>query len=150
MNIKSLPAIVSMFVGLTFFASFTKIAAQEIINIVMVGDEGITEDAAKAHSFIVIKSLGDHLERLDYKKGGPVVKIRTYKDSLLQILDGRHLEYFPSGYIHYFGHYTMNRKSGDWRTFNDTGKIILTEKYQNDILIKSENPDTIREVKSES
>jgi periplasmic protein TonB len=131
--------------------SAAKIMAQEIVNLVLVGDDGITEDLKKAHSFIVVKKLNNqHYERLDYKRGAPALKIRTYQDSSLQVLDGRHLEYFPSGYLHYFGSYAVDKKSGRWRTYNDTGKVVLIEDYENGTLVKAENPDTTRKVKSDS
>lgn len=64
----------------------------------MVGPNGITEDPKEATSFAVVKSYPDsHFERLDYKKAGPLIKVRTYKDLDLKILDGRYLEYATDG-----------------------------------------------------
>jgi hypothetical protein len=124
-------------------AIVTSISAQEIVNIVLVGDEGVTEDIKKAHSFIAIKKYSANLfERLDYKLGAPLVKLRSYGDSNLTILNGPYLEYYPSGELNIKGQYENSLKEGDWYFYDDSGKSMLTEKYVKDELIETNPPDT--------
>jgi TonB family protein len=124
-------------------SAITKISAQEIVNIVLVGNEGITDNIKKAHSFIAIKKYSANLfERLDYKLGAPLVKLRSYGDSNLTILNGPYLEYYPSGGLNIKGQYENSLQEGDWYYYNDTGKSMLTEKYLKGKLIESHVPDT--------
>lgn len=110
---------------------------QKVINIVMVGPDGITEDPQKANSFIVIKMYPDaHFERLDYTKGGPLVKLRTYKGEELKILDGRYFEYAENGSLALSGHYLNNAKDDYWNSYDDTGKVIKSLKYLNDSIVE--------------
>ena len=121
----------------------TNISAQEIVNIILVGDEGITEDIKKAHSFIAIKKYSENLfERLDYKLGAPLVKLRSYGDSNLTILNGPYLEYYPSGELNIKGQYENTFREGDWYYYNDSGKSLQTEKYTKGKLIATNPPDT--------
>jgi protein TonB len=116
-------------------------SGQKISNLVLVGPEGVTEDASKATSFIVVKEFPDSsFERLDYKKGGPMSMLRTYKDSDLRILDGRYLKYASNGAIEVLGHYLNGQKVGNWLTFNDSGKVITTIRYDHDTIVIDRNP----------
>ncbi len=127
---------------LTILFQFT-LTAQEIVNIVLVGDDGITEDIKKATSFIAVKKYSDSVyERLDYKMGAPLVKLRTYSDANLTILQGSYLEYYPSGGLHILGKYINNIKEKEWYYYDDTGKATLTEIYKAGELIASKIPDT--------
>jgi Gram-negative bacterial TonB protein C-terminal len=104
----------------------------------MVGPDGVTEDAEKATAFIVIKQYPDlHFERLDYKKGAPMVMLRYYKDENLKILDGRYFEYAASGVVHLSGNYLNNAKHGYWRVYDDTGKVIQKVRYANDSIVET-------------
>ncbi|MEO6719901.1 MAG: energy transducer TonB [Ferruginibacter sp.] len=117
--------------------------AQEIVNVVLVGQEGVTEDIKKATSFIVVKQYPANIyERLDYNMGKPLIKLRTYSDSLLKSQEGAQLEYYPSGSLQVKGNFSKNLKEDDWLYFNDTGKHILTETYKAGELIASKQPDT--------
>ncbi len=119
------------------------VAAQEIVNIVLVGDNGITEDAKKATSFIVIKHYNDSaFERLDYKMSAPLIKLRTYSDSNLSVLQGRYMEYRTSGELHIIGEYNNNLKEKEWYYYDETGKQNLIETYKAGELITSKIPDT--------
>ena len=114
-----------------------QVFAQQITNIVMVGPDGATDDLQKATSFIIIKQYPDsHFERLDYKKGGPLVKVRSFKDPDLKILDGRYFEYSPNGTLTISGNYLNNAKVNYWRTFNDTGKVVSSIRYSNDSIVE--------------
>ncbi len=135
---------------LLFFSLFISILSysQEIVNVVLVGDEGITEDIKKANAFIVVKKYPNSFQRLDYKFNQPLQKLRTYSDSTLTVLQGPSYEYAFMGWLLLSGNYKDNTKDGDWDTFNDTGKVILTEKYDMGVLIKTVNPDTLKKEKS--
>ena len=103
----------------------------------MVGPNGVTEDPQEATSFAVVKSYPDsHYERLDYKKAGPLIKVRSYKDQDLKVLEGRYFEYATNGQLTIFGSYLNNEKDGDWRTYNDSGKVIKMLKYANDSIVE--------------
>jgi len=127
---------------LTFLFQFT-LTAQKIVNIVLVGDDGITEDIKKATSFIAIKYYSDSVyERLDYKMGAPLVKLRTYSDVNLTLLQGSYLEYHPTGELHIKGQYNNNLKETEWYYYDDKGKATLTETYKAGELLASKLPDT--------
>ena len=56
---------VTMLAGTIFF-----LQAQKLVDIVLVGKDGITDDVKKATSFIAIKAYpGGVFERIDYKLG---------------------------------------------------------------------------------
>lgn len=112
-------------------------SAQKITNIVLFGPDGITEDIKKAESFVVVKQFPEYFERLDYKMGGPVAKIRCYKDTSLTVLHGNYYEYRPDGTLIYSGKYKDNKKTDNWWTFDDTGKVIHSVKYEDDVLIET-------------
>lgn len=117
------------------------LSAQQVTNLILVGPEGVTDDVKKAQNFIVVKSYPEHYERMDYKMSGPLIKLRSYKDSVLKILDGRYFEYRPNGKILYSGHYSENKKHDRWFTYDDTGKVIISQRFENDILVETENLD---------
>lgn len=119
--------------------------SQKVTNLILVGDNGITEDIKKAHSFIILKELADkRFERSDYKLYGPLKKLKTYKDTALTILEGNYFEYQPSGMIAVKGAYENNLKTGEWYHYNDTGGVFLIDKYQAGVLISSAPPDTAK------
>lgn len=123
-------------------------SAQQIVNLVLVGDNGITENIKEANAFIVIKKYPNSFQRLDYKMDAPLVKLRNYKDSTLKILQGDYYEYAPSGAITISGYYENNAQEKDWYYYNDTGKVILEEKYEKGVLINTVNPDTVKKDKT--
>jgi TonB family protein len=123
-------------------AIFTR--AQEIVTLVLVGEKGITENIKDANSFILVKKYPNSFQRLDYKLYAPLQKLRTYSDSTLLNLQGNYYEYAANGTLYKSGYYTDNEKDKDWYDYNDTGKVILEEKYEKGILIKKMNPDTVK------
>ena len=132
------------FLVLFFFTLFgVEASAQKIVNLVLVGSKGVTEDIKEANYFVVVKDFGNKLQRLDYKMSGPLIKESNYLDSNLKILDGPYYEYAPDGSLSKSGKYIKNLKENDWMNYNDTGKVILIETYINDILIKTTDPDTV-------
>lgn len=118
--------------------------SQEIVNVVMVGKNRITEKVEDADAFIVIKKFDDHFQRLDYKMHAPLVKERNYTDSTLTVLQGRYYEYDTNGQLSLMGEYENNLKENTWNIYNDTGKVILKKKYLNDVLVETIDPDTLK------
>lgn len=118
--------------------------SQEIINLVLVSKNGITENIKEANSFIVVKKYPDGFKRLDYQVHAPLLKLKSYSDSLLTVLQGAYYEYAPDGAIAISGYYESNAKHKDWYTYDDTGKVILIEKYNKGTLIETINPDTVK------
>lgn len=118
--------------------------AQEIVNLVMVGKDGVTENPKEAEGFIVVKKVGSHFQRLDYKMHAPLIKERNFTDSSLTVLDGKFYEYHSNGLVSLSGEYENNLKEKTWSIYNDTGKIVLQKKYLNDVLIETIDPDTIK------
>lgn len=133
--------IVLFFIG--FFISLLSFS-QEIVNVVYVGENGITEDVKKANAFILIKKYPDGFQRLDYKFSAPLQMLRTYSDSTLKVLEGNYYEYDVNGAITVSGYYHNNLKEKDWYFYDDTAKVIREEKYEAGVLIKTINPDTIK------
>lgn len=121
----------------TAFFAVTHLRAQEVVNIVLVGPNGITEDIKQAESFIVVKQFPTYFERIDYKKGGPRIRSRCYKDSSLSILEGSFVQYRQDGGILATGNYKDNKKNDHWRTYDDTGKLVSFLKYENDLPVET-------------
>lgn len=119
-------------------------AAQEIVNLVLVGKNGITTKIKEAQSFVVVKKYPDGFKRLDYPVHAPLKKLRSYSDSSLTVLQGAYYEYATDGAIAISGYYENNLKHKDWFTYDDTGKVILIEKYNNGLLTETINPDTVK------
>ena len=120
------------------------VRSQDIVNLVLVGKNGITENVKEATSFILVKKYPDRFQRLDYIMHGPLVKLKTYSDPDLKILEGGYYEYDANGAVQRSGYYSNNLKAKSWYTYNDTGKVVLEEKYELGILVKAINPDTVK------
>lgn len=130
---------------MSLFISTSLLQAQTLVNLILVGENGVTEDITKATNFIVIKKYPTNFQRLDYKFHILLIKSKTYSDSILTVLQGRYYKNYGSGRILKSGHYLNNQKDKDWLYYNDTAKVILKEKYKNGILINTVYPDTVRE-----
>ncbi len=74
------------------------------------------------------------LRWVDYLEDGKISKEVTYKNSSLY---GPYKEYYNSGIIKLSGNYTGGKKTGDWKYTNEAGKLVKTEQYKNDQLIKT-------------
>lgn len=120
-----------------------RLSAQQIVNLVLVGEKGITEDIKEARSFIIIKQYPDRFQRLDYNLRAPLERVRTYSDSNLSVLNGPYYEYSFNGALSLSGVYANNLKEKEWFYYNDTGKVILKMQYEHGVLIKTVNPDTL-------
>ena len=127
------------------FFIISKLNAQQMVNLVLVGNNGVTEDIKEAHSFILVKKYPNSFQRLDYKLAAPLQKVRNYTDSTLTVLQGGYCEYALSGALSIRGHYENNLRENEWYYYNDTGKVILEEKYEQGVLIKITNPDSVKE-----
>jgi len=133
-------------IGLVLISCLVNIVclSQEIVNIVFVGDEGITTKIKKAHSFIVVKKYPDCFKRLDYKKNAPLQKLKSFSDSTLTVLNGTYIEYWPTGYAATMGYYSNNLKDKNWYSYDEKGKQLLLEKYKQGVLVSTLNLDTIK------
>lgn len=121
--------------------------AQTVVNLVLLNQGKITEDIKEATHFILVKDMNGIFERNDYKLRGPLIRVQNYSDSNLSILNGRYYQYAEDGSLEYSGQYKENRKEGDWFIYNDTGKVILQENYENGVLVKTINPDSVKKIK---
>jgi Gram-negative bacterial TonB protein C-terminal len=126
--------------------SLTNSKAQEIVNIVLVGQNGVTTNIKEANAFIVVKQFGQIFQRLDYKMHAPLVKERNYADASMTVLKGNYFEYDENGALKIWGKYEENKKTSSWFSYNDTAKMILEEQYENGVLIKTINPDTVKNI----
>ena len=120
------------------------VSAQVIVNIVLVGKDGITTKIKETQSFVVVKKYPDGFKRLDYPMHAPLKKLRSYSDSSLTVLQGTYYEYATDGAITISGYYENNLRHKDWYTYDDTGKVILIEKYNNGLITQTINPDTVK------
>lgn len=117
---------------------------QQIVNAVMADANGITTDQKKAKYLIVVKKYNDGaFERLDYNFSGPMITLRTYNDSNLNVLDGKYMEYNLRGYLSSDGQYFQNKKDGDWTLYDDTSHSITKYKYHLDTLLAVINLDSL-------
>ena len=119
------------------FCIFTNILqAQKIVNLVYVGANGVTENLKETINFIVVKQFPDSkFERLDYKLGGPLIKLQTYNDSDLLVLNGPYRTYSADGRMNLSGEYKDNLRDKHWYYYNDTFKVIKEEIYDHGVLL---------------
>jgi hypothetical protein len=130
-----------LFIGMLSFS-------QQIIKQVLINRKGgVTENREEAYSFIAIKKYPGYLQQLHYKIAGPLQKVESFSDSTFTVLQGSYYEYDVNGRITISGYYQNNVKEKDWYYFDDTAKVIKEEKYKAGILIKTINPDTVKEEK---
>lgn len=129
---------------LLFIGFLNSCFSQEIVNLVMVSKDRVTENVKEADAFIIVKKIGNYFQRLDYKMHAPLVKERNYTDSTLTILQGKYHEYDDNGILNLTGEYENNFKENTWNIYNDTGKVVLQKKYLHDLLIETVNPDTVK------
>ena len=110
----------------------------------MVGESGVTEDVKKAKFLIVVKTYDDTaFERLEYNFTGPMKRCLTYKDAMLKTLQGRYVNFYPSGIISSEGNYVDNKKDGSWYLYDDTSHAITEYQYHLDTLLAAINLDSL-------
>ena len=119
--------------------AYSSLKAQQVVNNVFVGDNGITTNVDEAHSFIIVKKYGQRFQRLDYKINAPLVKERNYSDSSLSVLEGAYNFYNVDGVLIESGNYKENLKDGVWKHFDNENKLILEENFERGTLIHSKN-----------
>ncbi len=130
---------------LILFLSLSHVVfAQQIINAVLVGDKGITEDVKKAKSLIVVKSYGDTaIQRLEYNVTGPLKSRLTYRDRTMEVLHGNYATFFKTGITSTQGNYVDNRKDGKWYVYNEKAKAVTEYNYHLDTLLSVLNWDSL-------
>ena len=132
------------YLAILFLLTSRFVIAQNIVNAVMVGDKGITDDAKIAKYLIVVKAWGDTaFERLEYNFTGPMKRRLTYKDPLLKILNGNFTNFSPAGFVASEGNYIDNKKNGSWYLYDDTAHAIVEYKYHFDTLLAALNLDSL-------
>lgn len=137
-----------LFVFALLIATFTS-TSQKIVNLIYVGDKGVTEDIKETRYFILVKEFpGTEFQRLDYKLHGPLMTVKTYKDSAMKILDGEFYGYRDNGLLQIMGAYAENKKNGRWYYYNDTFKVVKEEKYDHGTLLETIDPDTVKKEKA--
>jgi hypothetical protein len=104
--------------------------AQKIINLVYVGDKGVTDNIRDTKYFIVVKQFPGGFQRLDYKMHGPLMNVKTYSDSGMKMLNGVFYSYRENGRLQISGSYNNNKKNNDWYYYNDTFKVIKKKDMQ--------------------
>jgi len=121
--------------------------SQKIVNIVLVGKNGVTKDKKEATSFIVMKKLEDgSFQRLNYNMRRPLQSVQTYSDASLSVLEGPYYSYNEAGLLQLKGEYHNNKKDKEWHYYNDTFKVIKTEVFEEGVLVKTIDPDTVKKV----
>lgn len=105
-----------------------------------VKDGKITKNPKDASWLIAIKLVNGHFERHDYTMNGPLKRVKTFKDSLQNILDGNYYEYSNSGKLQLSGKYKDHKKAGVWYQYNDSGKVVKKESFEIDPAA-SQNPN---------
>ncbi|MCP9752164.1 energy transducer TonB [Ferruginibacter sp. HRS2-29] len=132
---------------LLHFASASQ--SQKIVDLIYVGDNGVTEDIKETKYFILIKEFpGSVFRRLDYKLHGPLMTVKTYKDRDMKILNGSFYSYRENGLLQIQGTYEGNKKDGSWYYYNDTFKVVKEEKYDHGTLLQTIDPDTVKKEKA--
>ena len=62
-----------------------------------------------------------------YNRAGSIREIKNYKNDKL---DGEFNTYWPNGKPHLEGAYIKGRRCGNWRSYNEKGKLILEENHK--------------------
>ena len=71
-----------------------------------------------------------------FYKNGKIKQEKNYKNGKLS---GNLISYWENGLIHTQGKYKNNKRVGTWKTFNRSGKLVLSENHLQGTLILSEN-----------
>lgn len=119
----------------------TQFAFAQEMEVHFVADGKIIQDATKAKELILLKAFNDSCyERKDYKMNGPLLKTQTFKDIDLKILHGPYQEYYKNGQVSVNGQFENGKKEGRWTYYNEKGKYLSRNMYQNDSLIETLPP----------
>lgn len=119
----------------------TRFAIAQDMEVHFVADGKIIQDATKAKELILLKAFNDSCyERKDYKMNGPLFKTQTFMDIHLKILNGPYQEYHKNGQLSVTGQFENGKKEGRWTYYNEKGKYLSRNVYQNDSLIETLPP----------
>lgn len=66
---------------------------------------------------------------LNYKFLRDPITQEIIKDTTVLVKNGPYLLYHKNGKLAASGHYTLDKKSGEWKTYNQNGELIKTENY---------------------
>ncbi|MCC7534331.1 MAG: hypothetical protein IT246_10355 [Bacteroidia bacterium] len=58
------------------------------------------------------------------------------RDTMITIKNGPYTRYYESGKLNCSGFYDRNKKTGTWKYYSEAGKIIRSEQWQDDKMIK--------------
>ena len=131
-----------------FITLFSQAQSQTTTNVVFFDRSGAVNDNPKtAYFFSCVKQYPDYCQKLYYGVHAPLQKVWTYTDTNLNVLQGSYYEYAADGTLSIKGWYENNLKEDEWHYYNDTGKVLLEEKYKKGILISSVDPDTVKKEK---
>lgn len=119
-------------------------SSQKIIGSAMADDNGVTDKEKDAKFLVVEKQMNDStFERLDYYFAGPMMRMASFKDKNLTILNGSYIDYHSNGYLATTGQYVNNKKDGDWFVYDDTSKVITKYSFHLDSLVATINMDSL-------
>jgi TonB family protein len=118
--------------------------SQKIIGAAMADENGITDNEKAAKFLIVEKQMNDStFERIDYYFAGPMIRMASFKDKGLKILNGFYADYHDNGYLATTGQYVNNKKDGNWFAYDDTSKVITKYFFHLDSLISTVDMDSL-------
>jgi antitoxin component YwqK of YwqJK toxin-antitoxin module len=72
----------------------------------------------------------EEVTHMGHDEDGKPVQTVTYRKN------GPYFYYYENGKLKVSGEYRSDKKSGTWRYYDETGKEIKVEKYENDVLVK--------------
>lgn len=80
-----------------------------------------------------VKEIFHHIQEFhtSYDRNG------NTHDTILYIKNGPYTRYHENGKLCCSGYYTREAKSGTWKFYNEAGKLIRTEEWAADKMIKS-------------
>ena len=58
------------------------------------------------------------------------------RDTTLVVKNGPYIRYYPAGQVECTGNYHREKKDGEWRYYSPQGKLLRTEYYKDDELIR--------------
>jgi len=118
--------------------------SQKIIGSAMADENGVTDKEKDAKFLVVEKQMNDStFERLDYYFGGPMIRMTSFKDKDLKVLNGSSADYHINGYLATTGQYVNNKKDGNWFVYDDTSKVITKYFFHLDSLITTIDMDSL-------
>jgi hypothetical protein len=135
------------FVLCYFFIS--GVFSQTILGTTYIDDNGAMVDEKIATGVVIVKKINESkFEKHTYLMDGPLETMDTYSDQHLSVLEGIHTYYYDNGRLAVFGWYHDNKKDKSWLYYDDTMKLIKEEIYEQGVMVKVIDPDTVKKVKA--